>query len=159
MDDNVKRLENELRYLTTKAKEDEIEKNKHLLEDKNVNIKEISKNIYISRGLDITKINNSITTNMTNEFSKFLNSFKEKEKSIKIKMIIDIVYMLLLLILLKIPFDLVRDIGYEYIEIISTNNTLHMFWNLGFLILYTLTIICAFITLLKNFNNKYNKHE
>lgn len=159
MDDNVKRLENELRYLTTKAKEDEIEKNKHLLEDKNVNIKEISKNIYISRGLDITKINNSITTNMTNEFSKFLNSFKEKEKSIKIKMIIDIVYMLLLLILLKIPFDLVRDIGYEYIEIISTNNTLHMFWNLGFLILYTLTIICAFITLLNNFNNKYNKHE
>ena len=157
MEENIKKLENELKYLTSKAKEEEIEKNKHLLEDKNVDIKEISKNIYISRGLDITKINNSLTTNITNEFSEFFNSFKEKDKSMKRKMIIDIVYMIILLILLKIPFDLVRDIGYEYIEIISANYTLYMIWNLGFLILYTITIICAFIALLRNFNNKYNK--
>ena len=157
MEENLKKLENELKYLTKEAKEEEIEKNKHLLESNDINIKEISRNIYINRGLDISKINNSLATNITNEFSSFLNSFKEKDKVTKRKMIIDIVYMILLLILLKIPFDLVRDIGYEYIELLSTNNTLYMIWNLGFLILYTITIICAFIALLRNFNNKYNK--
>ena len=56
MEENLKKLENELKYLTKEAKEEEIEKNKHLLESKDINIKEISRNIYINRGLDISKI-------------------------------------------------------------------------------------------------------
>ena len=72
-------------------------------------------------------------------------------------MVIDIVYLVLLIILLKIPFDLVRDIGYEYIEMLSTNNLFYTLWNLAFLLIYTITIICAFVVLVRNFNNKYNK--
>ena len=70
-------------------------------------------------------------------------------------MIIDIVYFVILLLLIKIPFDLVRDIGYEYLEMLSTNNTLYTLWNLAFLLIYTITLICTAIVLIKNFNSKY----
>ena len=58
---------------------------------------------------------------------------------------------------MKIPFDLIRDIGYEYIELISNNSILITTWNLVFLLLYTITIICVAIVLIRNFNKKYVK--
>ena len=72
-------------------------------------------------------------------------------------MILELIYILLIVILLKIPFDLVNDIGYEYIEILSTKQLYYNLWNIGFLILYTITFIATAIVLLRNFNEKYNK--
>jgi len=155
MEENIKKLEKELRFLTDEARKEEIEKNKQLLS--NSNIKELARNIYISRGLDITKLKGSFTNNLMEELNNFFNSFRNKDKETKRKMVIDIVYLVLLIILLKIPFDLVRDIGYEYIEMLSTNNLFYTLWNLAFLLIYTITIICVFVVLVRNFNNKYNK--
>ena len=155
MEENIKKLEKELRFLTDEARKEEIEKNKQLIN--NSKIKELARNIYISRGLDITKLKGSFTNNLMEELNNFFNSFKNKDKETKRKMIIDIIYLVLLIILLKIPFDLVRDIGYEYIEMLSTNNLLYTLWNLAFLLIYTITVICAFVVLVRNFNNKYNK--
>ena len=70
-------------------------------------------------------------------------------------MYLEIVYIVLLLILMKIPFDLVRDIGYEYIELLTTNSLFYTLWNFAFLLLYTITLICSVIVLIRNFNKKY----
>ena len=34
-------------------------------------------------------------------------------------MVVEIIYIVVILLLLKIPFDLVRDIGYDYLELLS----------------------------------------
>ena len=70
-------------------------------------------------------------------------------------MIRDILIMVLLLVLLKIPFDFVRDLGFDYISVLTTNNTLYTIWNLVFLVLYTIVFICTLIVLMRNFNTKY----
>lgn len=155
MDNKIKLLEKELKYLTKEAISEEIEKNKIRLETDE--IRKIANDIYLSRGLDITKLKRNITSNIINDLGLAFAGFKNKDKATKRNMIIDIVYFVILLILIKIPFDLVRDIGYEYIEMLSTNNTFYTLWNLAFLVLYTITIICTFIVLVKNFNNKYVK--
>ena len=155
MDDKIKKLEKELKYLTKDVIKEEIEKNKNRLESEDAKI--IANDIYLNRGLDITKLKRNITSNLINDFSSAFSDFKNKDKDTKKRMIIDIIYFVLLLLLMKIPFDLIRDIGYEYIELISNNSILITTWNLVFLLLYTITIICVAIVLIRNFNKKYVK--
>lgn len=155
MEDKVKLLEKELKYLTKDAIKEEISMNKNRLEKEEVRV--IANDIYLNRGLDITKLKRNITSNLMNDLGSAFSGFKEKDKTIKKSMIIDIIYFVILLILIKIPFDLVRDIGYEYIEMLSTNNMFYTLWNLAFLLLYTITLICTAIVLIKNFNSKYVK--
>ena len=155
MDDKIKKLEKELKYLTKDVIKEEIEKNKNRLENEDAKI--IANDIYLNRGLDITKLKRNITSNLINDFSSAFSDFKNKDKDTKKRMIIDIIYFVLLLLLMKIPFDLIRDIGYEYIELISNNSILITTWNLIFLLLYTITIICVAIVLIRNFNKKYVK--
>ena len=157
MEEKIKKLEKELKFLTKDALRKEIENNKIKLENKDANIKKIANDIYISRGLDVNKINTGIINNLINKINMFFNNFKEKDNITKRKMIIDIIYLIILIILLKIPFNLVRDIGFDYIEIISTNNLFKLLWDLAFLLLYTITAICTSIALLNNFNENYNK--
>lgn len=153
MEKKIKELEKELQYLTDKAKEEEINKNKSRLDQEE--IKDIVNDIYLSRGLDIKKLKGNISNNVFNDLVAVLNGFRNKDKATKKNMVIDIIFLILILILIKIPFDLARDIGYEYVELISTNNTLYTLWNLAFLLIYTITLICVAIVLIKNFNNKY----
>lgn len=153
MEKKIKELEKELQYLTDKAKEEEINKNKSRLDQEE--IKDIVNDIYLSRGLDIKKLKGNISNNVFNDLVAVLNGFRNKDKATKKNMVIDIIFFILILILIKIPFDLARDIGYEYVELISTNNTLYTLWNLAFLLIYTITLICVAIVLIKNFNNKY----
>ena len=155
MEDKIKLLEKELKYLTKDAIKEELAMNKSRLEKEEVRI--IANDIYLNRGLDITKLKRNITSNLINDLGTAFSGFNNKDKSIKRSMIIDIIYFVILLLLIKIPFDLVRDVGYEYIEMLSTNNTLYILWNLAFLLLYTITLICTAIVLIKNFNNKYIK--
>ena len=74
-------------------------------------------------------------------------------------MIVEIIYMVILLILIKVPFDLVSDIGLDYIEIFSTNNVLRVLWQLAFMLLYTVTLVCTLLVLLRNFNKKYRNNQ
>ena len=83
------------------------------------------------------------------------NNFKNKSNKTKSKMIGEIIYIILFLLLLKIPFDLVENIGYDYIDLLSINNFYYFLWDAFFLILYIITFFCTFIVLIRNFNNKY----
>lgn len=153
MEDKIKKLEKELKYLTKDAIIEEVNKNKDRLVKEDVRV--IANDIYLSRGLDITKLKRNVTSNLISDLGLVFNNFKNKDKKIKNSMIIDIVFDILLLILLKIPFDLVRDLGYEYFDILALNETYYILYNLGCLLLYTVVLICTTIVVIKYFNNKY----
>lgn len=155
MDNKIKKLEKELKYLKEEVVLEEIENNKIKINN-NINMKALAKEIYEKRGIDYSKLKTNILSNLINEFAFALEGIKNKSTVIKRKMVFDLISLILTVILIKIPFDLVRDIGYEYIEIFTTSNFLYTVWNLMFLILYTITLICSLIALIRNFNNKYN---
>ena len=155
MEDKKKMLEKELKYLTKEAKTYELNNYANILNESS-DVKKIAEEIYLKRGLDIKQINRGIFNNFGNELSKFFDSFKNKEKSVKRNMILDIIYLVLIIIFIKVPFELVKDIGYEYIEVITTNELFFTIWNLVFLLLYTLTALATFIILVRNYNNKYS---
>lgn len=150
----IKELRNLLKYLIDFEIDKEIELNFSKLEDKNVDINKLACDIYLQRGLNINKIKKTNKT-LVERINDMIELFKIKDKNTKKKMFVDIIYIMLVIILVKIPFDLIRDIGYEYVEIISTKTLYNNIWNLIFLIMYTITIISIFIAFLNNFNNKY----
>ena len=152
---NIKKLEDELKYLVKEERVKEINNYDLVLANDNPNIKKIAKEIYLKRGIDYDKLNKGFFNNLMETITEFGTLFKSKKSDVKGKMIRDIVIMVLLLVLLKIPFDFVRDIGFDYIDALTTNNTFYTIWNLAFLILYTIVFICTFIVLVRNFNNKY----
>ncbi|MBQ7031349.1 MAG: hypothetical protein IJN13_03130 [Bacilli bacterium] len=151
----VKELKNELNVLLKEEVEKELILNDSKLEDEKISVKDIVKDIYLKRGIDVSKLNKGLINNLIDNISELFNLFKNKDKKTKNKMYLEIVYIVLLLILMKIPFDLVRDIGYEYIELITTNSLFYTLWNFAFLLLYTITLICSVIVLIRNFNKKY----
>lgn len=151
----VKELKNELNVLLKEEVEKELILNDSTLEDEKISVKDIAKEIYLKRGIDVSKLNKGLINNLIDNISELFNLFKNKDKKTKNKMYLEIVYIVLLLILMKIPFDLVRDIGYEYIELITTNSLFYTLWNFAFLLLYTITLICSVIALIRNFNKKY----
>ena len=153
MNNKINEFEKKLKYLTRDAIKEEIKLNSPRLERENLN--DIVEEIYLKRGLDTKKIKKGLFSNLLEEINLLFNVFKNKEKNIKKKMIIEIIYIVLLLILIKIPFNLVSDIGYEYITLITSNEIVTVIWDIIFLLLYTIIVICSGILLLKNFNEKY----
>ena len=156
-ENKINKLRSELKYLVEEERENEIKKISKKI-DENTDVKKIAQEIYLERGLDYHKLNTNIFLRLINEITNVVEVFKNKNGKDKRKMILEIVYIILLLILIKIPFNLVCDIGLEYINVISNNKALNYIWNLAFLLLYTITIICTLIVLLRNFINKYNKN-
>ena len=156
-ENKINKLRSELKYLVEEERENEIKKISKKI-DENTDVKKIAQEIYLERGLDYQKLNANIFLRLINEITNVVEVFKNKNGKDKRKMILEIVYIILLLILIKIPFNLVCDIGLEYINVISNNKVLNYIWNLAFLLLYTITIICTLIVLLRNFINKYNKN-
>ncbi len=154
-DEKVKKLKEELKYLLDAEIDVEIQKNKAKLEIADVDIKALAREIYNQRGLDVTKLKSGFLENLTMTITDLTNIFKDKDKNIKKKMVIDLILNILLLLLLKIPFDFVRDIGADYISAIANNQVVYNVWSLAFLLIYTLTLICTFIVLIKGFNRKY----
>lgn len=163
-EENIKKLNKELRFLLEEERKKEITKYDLALNDEKVEIKKIAKDVYQSRGIDYQKLDKGLFNNIMNTINDLRGVFANKDAKIRKKMIWEIIYTVLILILLKLPFDLIRDIGYNYIEILTTNHLLENIWEFVFLLMYTITFICAFIVLIRNFNQKYqnineNKNE
>lgn len=154
-ENRIKQLRNELNFLLKDEIEKELIEYNAKIEDESIRVKEIANEIYLKRGLDVSKLKKGFVNNLIDNINEMASLFKNKDKITKNRMYLEIVYILLLLILIKIPFDLVRDIGYEYIELITTNSLFYTLWNLIFLLLYTITFVCSFIVLIRNFNKKY----
>ena len=153
-EENIKALRKELEYLLPEQVTKELVYYDNKLTGK-INVKDIAKEIYLRRGIDYKKLKKGFFNNLIETISEFSNSFKGKEKETKKKMIIDLIIYLLLLIFIKAPFDLIRDISYDYIAFLSTNDTYFILWHLLFLVLYTIVMLCTLIVLLRNFNKKY----
>ncbi len=150
----IERLARELKFLLKEERQKELALYEQKLEN-DKDIKKIAAEIYQKHGIDYNKLNNGVFSSLTENINDFIELFKSKDKNIKRKMIIEIIYMILLFILLKVPFDLVEDIGYSYIEVLSTNSTFYMLWHIAFLVLYTIVLICVLLVTIKNFNSKY----
>ena len=155
-DERINKLRGKLKYLEDIEIDKEINNNSDKLKtDKD--IEKIAKEIYHKRGINYQKINNNIFNNFMYEIQQFVNIYKERDKKTRRLMIFDLIYMLALLILIKVPFILVKDISYEYITLLISNNIISKIWDVIFLLIYTATIICTFIVLMNNFNSKYIK--
>ena len=135
-------LRKELKYLINSEIDKEIELNRVNLTNNNVDIKSLANDIYLKHGVDINRIKSNPLG--------FLNT-NNKNKAIT-----EIVITIIILLLFKIPFDFVRDIGYDYISVLSTNKLLYNLWNLLFLIAYTVAFVSFIIYSIKNINKKYN---
>ena len=157
IEERTKKLEKELKYLVEEEIQKELKNSEEMLKNENISINDIAKEIYLKRGLDLSKIKTNIFYSITDAINDLVNSFKEKTKETKRKMIIEIIYTVIILLLIKIPFNLVRDIGYDYIEILSTKSIYFTLWNLIFLLIYTITFVCAMLVFIKNFIKKYSK--
>jgi len=154
-DKRIKELRSELKYLLDVEIEKEINNYSEKINDESYEIKKLAEEIYLKRGLNLDKIKSkNAFKNIISLFDELLLIFDNNQGKKK-QMIIEIIYTIVLLILLKIPFNLIRDVGYEYIDIFSSNLLFTKIWNILFVILYTITIICGFITFIKNFVKKY----
>lgn len=151
----IKKLEKELKYLVKEERDKEIAKYEFLLANENVNIKEIAERIYNERGIDYKKLQTGIFNNLMSTFNTFSSLIKSKDSQTRKKMIFELIYIVLILSLIKLPFDFIRDIGYNYLDILGANHTIDLIWQLIFLVLYTITLIICLIMFIKNFNNKY----
>ena len=94
-----------------------------------------------------------------NTINEYINIFKNKDMKVTSKMILELLFDLLIVLLIKIPFDLIKNIGYDFIKVLSTNNLYDKLWNYGFLILYIITAICTLIIFLRNFKSKYQVNK
>ena len=156
-DEKLLKLNKELKYLVKSEREKELIKYKDAAYE-NSNVKSVVKEIYAQRGIDYNKLHKDFLNNLVDTVTEFINVFKNKDSKVKRNMIVEIIYMVILLILIKVPFDLVSDIGLDYIEIFSTNNVLRVLWQLAFMLLYTVTLVCTLLVLLRNFNKKYRNN-
>ena len=158
----LNKLRRELYYLTKEELNKEIEcydkyfsnKSEKQVVESLGSPKELARKIYNKRGIDSSKLNKNFVSNVTESFVNLNSAFKNKKNDTK-KMVIDILYMFIIIILVKFPFDLVKDIGFNYLEILTKNSTLELIWNLGFLILYTVVALSIFVILVRNFSKKY----
>ena len=154
-EERIKKLNKALKYLVKEERVKEIAKYDEVLAKDDVNINNIVKNVYLSRGIDYQKLKGNVLNDLVDTISDLRSAFLNKDSKVRTKMIVDILYIVLVLVLIKLPFDLVRDIGYDYINILTTNNTFSIIWQLVFLLLYTITFICTLVVFLKNFVKKY----
>lgn len=163
----LKNLERELKLLTEDELKKEIsfydnyfrnQENKNILFSETIESigspKDVAKKIYLKRGIETNKINENIVDKLIKHINYIVNIFNNNKNN-KTKMIIDLVLMFIIIILLKSPFDLINDIGYDYIFLANPNPTYEKLWELLFLVLYTITAMCTFIVLIRNFIKKY----
>ena len=156
-EERIKKLTKELRHLPKAEIQKEIEYYNTALESENTDIKAIAKEIYNKRGMDYSKLNKGFFNSIVNAINDFIGAFNNKDGKTKGKMLVELLYMVILIILMKIPFNLVRDLGYDYIPNLISNNSYYHLWDAVCLIIYIITSICTLIVLIRNFNNKYNK--
>ena len=142
----LKELKYQLRYLNKNIQEEEL-KSYENLENYNLKPEEIANSIYQKRGLNI-KVTKKTT--LFDSISTIIDALKSKNKKILLDLLFFFLYMFILIILIKIPFIYVRDIISTFFNVLVSNDTLYVIWNLTFELLYAITAILIFIKFIKN---------
>lgn len=142
----LKELKYQLRYLNKNIQEEEL-KSYENLENYNLKPEEIANSIYQKRGLNI-KVTKK--TSLFDSISTIIDALKSKNKKILLDLLFFFLYMFILIIIIKIPFIYVRDIISTFFNVLVSNDTLYVIWNLTFELLYAITAILIFIKFIKN---------
>lgn len=142
----LKELKYQLRYLNKNIQEEEL-KSYENLENYNLKPEEIANSIYQKRGLNI-KVTKK--TSLFDSISTIIDALKSKNKKVLLDLLFFFLYMFILIILIKIPFIYVRDIISTFFNVLVSNDTLYLVWNLTFELLYAITAILIFIRFIKN---------
>ena len=142
----LKELKYQLRYLNKNIQEEEL-KSYENLENYNLKPEEIANSIYQKRGLNI-KVTKK--TSLFDSISTIIDALKSKNKKILLDLLFFFLYMFILIILIKIPSIYVRDIISTFFNVLVSNDTLYVIWNLTFELLYAITAILIFIKFIKN---------
>lgn len=91
---------------------------------------------------------------MKEKIDSKIRKFKSKESAVRKKIIGEIALDILILLLLKLPFDLIRDFGYD--RSLKLRTDYYDIWNNGIFIVYIIVLIGAFIYFVKYINKKYD---
>lgn len=162
-----RRLRNKLEILTEKAQEDEIRKYEEKIEEEKkqgrteeeilskLNIEEIAKNILENRGINLEKAlkkNNIIYKKIEDlcyTINRIVDAMSKNTAKENTKIILNILIIVLVVCLLKIPFIFVKDLGLTIIEIFN-NSILTKVWDIIFEILYVIVAVIVFVTIFTN---------
>ena len=149
-DNFLKELKYQLRYLTKEALEEELKNN----QDYNSPPEDIANNIYQKRGLNIKVARKS---SFLDSVATIIEAFKDK-KNIS-NLLGFFLYVFLLIILIKIPFSLIRDMISTIFNVFFSNEIISTIWDLTFELLYAITAILIFIKFIKNKAQEYEKAD
>ncbi len=174
----ISNLRNSLDILTSEAKEEEIQKIEGQINQKLESgtseedavkslggVDEIVKEIYLSRGIDASKITKKkgffygkleelfeSIHNVVDTMSK--NTFQEN-----IKIILDLLVLIVIICAIKIPFLFIENIGDSLLEALE-NNTINMIWGLVIDLAYIIVTIMVFMNIFtKWFHNIKSKTQ
>jgi len=160
-------LNNKLYYLVDSEKEKEISKYSSVI-DNYVNMgqsevdavatfgnpDDLVSAIYLSHGLDYKKIYSGKVSGkgFIGALKNFYNLLTNKDKKKAGNALLYFLYLVLLVILLKIVFIFVRDMGLQIFDDITTNSVVDRIYSISFNVIY---IVCAILLFTKLFIKKF----
>lgn len=163
----LEELEKHLDILTTEAKEEELKKYQTMiLSGEQIDIEKIVKEIYLRRGINPEKVlkKDKFIYSKFEELFKIIHNVVEKmsENNLEenVKIILDLLVLIFLICLIKIPFILVRNLGDSLLEVINVPPLLTV-WGLIIDIVYIIVAFIVFINIFskwfKNIKTKKGK--
>lgn len=152
-------LDEKLYYLLDNAKNTEISKYESVI-DNYVNMgqseedavasfgdpNDLVKAIYLSHGLDYKKFNSSSITGkgIKDSFKSFYSSITGTDKKKAKNAILGFLYIILVVILLKVVFIFIRDMGTQVFSDLYSDTTFSRIYDITFEVLYVLVAIFVF---------------
>lgn len=161
-------LEEKLYYLVDNVRSEEIKKYESVIDNytnmgqaEEVAIasfgepEDLVKAIYLSHGLDYKKLSTGNTSlkGVKGSFKNFYTIITGNDKKKVRNAILSFLYIILLIILLKIVFIFIRDMGSQIFSDMFTNRTFSKVYDISFEVLYVLVAIIVFF---KMFTKKFS---
>lgn len=143
----LKELEYNLKSLTKKARQEELNQYKDLASYDNLDPVNIANEIYQKRGI---KINLSNKIKFLDATNILINNLQSKDKAKLKNILLFFLYMFFIVIIIKVPFIYVRDIITNIFNNTFQNDNIYTLWALSFELLYAITSIIIVINMIKN---------
>lgn len=118
------------------------------------NIDDLVTAIYLSHGLDYKKLYTGKVSGkgFIGSLKNFYNIITNKDRKAAGSALLYFLYLILLIILLKVVFIFVRDIGLQVFDEISSNSIIDRIYSITFNVLY---IACAILLFIKLFTKRF----
>ena len=141
----LKELEMNLKYLSKRERKEELEKYNNL-DNYNLEVIEEANKIYKAKG---QKIVMTKEIKLYNAVNIIIKNIRLKNKEILTNIILFFLYLLLLVIVIKIPFIYTRDMISNLFNTLFEKEIAYIIWNLLIEFIYAITCILIFIRLIK----------